>query len=101
MWQEYTITAVTLALTLSTIPTIRDQHAKIPLQTSGLTALGLLIKAVMFGSLEMVYPAVGAGFGCLTWVILAYLRSGVRERLHATDTVANESAVGDYAVADD
>lgn len=101
MWQEYIITAVTLALTLSIIPTLRDSHARIPLQTSGLTALGLLVKAVMFGSLEMTLPAVGAGFGCVMWALLAYLRSGVRERLHPTGALTNRSTVADYPVADD
>lgn len=101
MWQEYLITAVTLVLTLSIIPTLRDPHARIPLQTSGLTTLGLLVKAVMFSSIGMLSPAIGAGFGCLMWGLLAYLRSGVRERLSGTKTVTTESAVADYSVADD
>lgn len=49
----------------------------------------------------MVYPAVDAGLGCLTWAVLAYLRSDVRERLHATGATTNGSTVADYPVADD
>lgn len=101
MWQEYIITAVTLGLALSILPTLRDRHAHVPLQTSGLTALGLLIKAVMFGSLDMVSPAVGAGLGCGMWTLLAYFRSGVRERVHGPDSTRTESAVAEYPVADD
>lgn len=110
MWQEYIITAVTVVLTLSVIPTLRDGNARVPLQTSGLTAAGLMVKAVMFGSLGMVLPAVGAALGSGMWALLAYLRSGVRERLQATGAVPTtlttkaartDSTVADYAVADD
>lgn len=101
MWQESLITAVTLALTLSVLPTIRDPHARVPLQTSGLTTVGLLVKAITFGSLGMVGPAVGATVSCGTWALLAYLRSGVRERLRASPTSATDSPVADYTVADD
>ncbi|MBX0295634.1 hypothetical protein [Haloarcula nitratireducens] len=101
MWQEYIITVVTFVLTLSILPALRDPNARIPLQTSGLTTLGLFIKAVMFGSLGMLSPAIGAGFGCLMWGLLAYLRSGVREQLYGIDAATTESAVADYSVADD
>ena len=109
MWQEYIITAVTVVLTLSIIPTLRDGNAHVPLQTSGLTAVGLMVKAVMFGSLGMVLPAVGAALGSGMWALLAYLRSGVREQLRATGAARavptgvarTDSTVADYAVADD
>lgn len=101
MWQEYIITAVTVVLTLSILPTLRDRNAHVPLQTSGLTALGLLVKAVMFGMLEMPSPAFAAGLGSVMWALVAYLRSGVRERLHPSDVMVDRSSSTDYAVADD
>jgi hypothetical protein len=100
MWQEYIITAVTLVLTLSVLPTIRDHDAHVPLQTSGLTTVGLLVKAVMFGSIGMTAPAVGAGLGCVMWAVLAYLRSGVRERLDPLGA-RTESTVAEFPAADD
>ncbi|MFC4357531.1 hypothetical protein ACFO0N_06145 [Halobium salinum] len=100
MWQEYIIAAVTLVLTLSVLPTIRDHDARVPLQTSGLTTVGLLVKAVAFGSAGMTAPALGAGLGCVMWAVLAYLRSGVRERLRPLDGEA-ESGVVEFPAADD
>lgn len=100
MWQEYVITAVTLVLTVSVLPTIRDRHAHVPLATTGLTTVGLFVKTLMFGSMGMVYPAAGAGLGCLMWALLAYLRSGVRDRLVGT-TPSSTSTVAEFSVGDD
>mgnify|MGYP005810178521 CR=1 FL=1 len=101
MWQEYIITAVTLVLTVSVLPTIRDPHAHVPLATTGLTTVGLFVKMLMFSSMSMAYPAVGAGLGCLMWAALAYLRSGVRERLVGSTTRSSESTVAEFSVGDD
>jgi hypothetical protein len=101
MWQEYIITAVTLVLTLSVLPAIRDRHAHVPLATSGVTTAGLFVKALTFNSMGMTPPAVGAGLGCLTWALLAYLRSGVRERLFPTAPPATGSTVAEFSVGDD
>ncbi|MFC5972122.1 hypothetical protein ACFPYI_12350 [Halomarina salina] len=101
MWQEYIITAVTLVLTVSVLPTIRDRHAHIPLATSGLTTAGLFVKTLMFGSMGMTYPAAGAGLGCLMWALLAYLRSGIRERLVPSPPPTPDSTVAEFAVGDD
>ena len=101
MWQEYIITAVTLVLTVSVLPTIRDRHAHVPLATTGLTTAGLFVKTLMFGSMGMTYPAAGAGLGCLMWALLAYLRSGVRDQFVGSTTPSSESTVAEFSVGDD
>lgn len=101
MWQEYIITAVTLVLTVSVLPTIYDRHAHVPLATSGLTTAGLFVKMLMFGSMGMTPPAVGAGLGCLMWALLAYLRSGIRERLASITSSPLDSPVAEFSVGDD
>ncbi|MFD1514082.1 hypothetical protein [Halomarina rubra] len=103
MWQEYIITAVTLVLTVSVIPTIRDEDAHVPLATSGLTTVGLFVKTLMFGSMGMTSPAVGASLGCLMWALLAYLRSGIRERLFPSTSTSPtpDSTVAEFSVGDD
>lgn len=102
MWQEYTISVVTLALTASLLPTLRDPDARIPLGTSALTAIGLLIKTLMFASLGMFFVAFGASIACLLWSIILYTKSGVRERVAERRAPSRRHAgTADYAVADD
>jgi hypothetical protein len=101
MWQEYIITAVTLVLTVSVLPTVRDPHAHVPLTTSGVTTVGLFVKTLMFGSMGMTAPAAGAGLGCLMWGLLAYLRSGLRERLFGPAPSTPDSTVAEFSVGDD
>ncbi|MFC5969720.1 hypothetical protein ACFPYI_00100 [Halomarina salina] len=59
------------------------------------------MKTLTFGSMGMTYPAVGAGLGCLMWALLAYLRSGIRDRLVPSSSVTPDSSVAEFAVGDD
>lgn len=102
MWQEYTISAVTLVLTASLLPTLRDPTARIPIETSALTAGGLLVKTLMFASLGMTSVAICAGIGCILWSAILYTKSGVRERIADIRRPSQHStATAEYTVADD
>lgn len=102
MWQECVISVVTLALTASLLPMLRDADARIPMGTSLVTALGLFVKTLMFTSLGMGYAALGVGVGFVLWSVILYTKSGGRElladRLAPTQVAA---ARADYSVADD
>lgn len=91
MWQEYVITAITLALTASLLPTLRDPDARIPIGTSALTATGLFIKTLMFASLGMVSITVGTSIGCILWTLILYTKSGIRERIAERRAPSNQT----------
>jgi hypothetical protein len=73
MWQDYVFLTGQWIFIIALLPSIFSVH-KPELLTSVMTGLVLLVYAVTFYSMGLVYGAISTAITAVCWLILAYQR---------------------------
>lgn len=75
MWQDIVILAGSIVAIASLFPTLLDEDASVPHETSVPTLVVLSTQGVAFYSLGLLGSAAGAAAGFAVWSLIAYYKA--------------------------
>lgn len=75
MIEDKLLTAGTLVLNLTLLPTLLDRDSKVSRWTSVPTAIILLVFSITYLSLDLVFTSIAVALGSMIWSLIAVYRS--------------------------